>query len=979
MTGSRSAVRGWMTAGVSALALMMAGPVLAQSEGTRSAEDMPADLTLEPAESALGQAPQSGPALMPPPLQFTHRELANGLDVYAMPDPTAGTVTVQMWYDVGGKDDPEGRSGFAHLFEHILSRKTVNIPYGHISTMVENAGGSRNASTDQDYTNYFETVPPEYLETMLWTHAERMARPVVDQAVFEAERSIVKEELRQRVYAPPYGRFGSFVVGDNEFDQSIYRRSVIGSIEQLDAATIEDARAFHEAYYRPATATLVVSGNFDPRQLDRLVDQYFAGIQNPARPVPVLERPVAPPRTRPRRVDAYAPNVPLPALAMVYPGAAASDPDQAALSVLQAIMSRGQSSRLYEAMVYRDQIATSANFSLDVMEEDGAIIIQSIAAEGAQLSRVEAALQTEIDRVRNQPVTDAELAEAKTEILASALRSRETSSGRAFTLARALVSEHDPRAPDRRLAEVQRVTAADVQRVARRFLIDQARVTVRYMDESERPSGVAEDSWRNPAPMPTFLAMPPAILPPNELLPEDQRQSPPAPTASRPMAAPRIAERTLSNGLRVVVARSTDLPIVNVQLVVPGGSASDPIDRPGLASMTGALMDQGAAGRSAPELAQALEVLGANIGGGAGADASGLSLTAPIATADAAGRLFTEVVTRPDFTESEVARRRAQMANAIRVNLRQPGPLASLVLNRIAYGAAPYGAPGEGTPGSVAAITRDEIVDNYNSWWRPEGATLIITGGMQPNDAFAYAERLLGGWRGQPGQRPVLANRAGAVPAPRIVVVDLPGAGQAAVAAAVRGPRRSDAGFYPLAVVNAIMGGGQGGHLFQEIRAQRGLSYGANSGLSTRLDGGVLAASTQTKNESAAEVVGLVLREFDRMRTEAVPDQRITERESFLNGAFARSVETTSGLGDFLAAAVSQGLPLSEIGQYPARISATNPASLRAAAMTVSSDQAYVVVVGQADMFIDALRRDHPDVVVVRASDLDLEDPGLGL
>ncbi|MDB5421699.1 MAG: peptidase domain protein, partial [Brevundimonas sp.] len=196
-------------------------------------------LALGAAAPAMAQqaSPSALEALTPPPLEYTHRTLANGLNVYAMPDATAGTVTVTMWYDVGGKDDPQGRSGFAHLFEHILSRKTVNLPYGQISTMVENAGGTRNASTGQDRTNYYETVPPQYLEQMLWTHAERMARPVVDQAVFEAERSIVKEELRQNVLAPPYGRLGRFVIGDNSVDDSIYRRSVIGSIEELDSAT----------------------------------------------------------------------------------------------------------------------------------------------------------------------------------------------------------------------------------------------------------------------------------------------------------------------------------------------------------------------------------------------------------------------------------------------------------------------------------------------------------------------------------------------------------------------------------------------------------------------------------------------------------------------------------------------------------------------------------------------------------------------
>ncbi|KPF79149.1 peptidase M16, partial [Brevundimonas sp. AAP58] len=529
---------------------------------------------------------QTAPDIAPPPLQFTHRELANGLDVYAMPDPTAGTVTVQLWYDVGGKDDPEGRSGFAHLFEHILSRKTVNIPYGGISTMVENAGGARNASTGQDFTNYYETVPPQYLETMLWTHAERMARPVVDQAVFDAERSIVQEELRQRVYAPPYGRLQRFVIGDNAYDEHVYRRSVIGSLEELDAAGIDDARAFHEAYYRPATATMIVSGNFDPAELNRLVDQYFGDIRNPDRPVPVLERPVATPRTQPRSVVAYAPNVPLPAIAAIFPGVDARSADATVLDVMAAILSRGQSSRLFQSLVYGSQVAASASLGSNADEEGGTITANVTVAAGRSMDEAEALLNAELERIRNEPVTAAELAEAQTELLAADLRQRETASGRAFLLGNAVIAEHDPRAPDRRVEQIRSVTPADIQRVARRYLDENARVSIRYLDESQRPEGVPEDSWRNPAPTPTFLTVPPAILPPNELRAEGEREAPPAPGAPREMAAPVIAERTLSNGLRVIVARSTDLPIMNVQLVIAGGAAADPADRPGLADFT---------------------------------------------------------------------------------------------------------------------------------------------------------------------------------------------------------------------------------------------------------------------------------------------------------------------------------------------------------------------------------------------------------
>ncbi len=946
---------------------------------TRTAALLGASLLALTALAGAASAQTVSAPISVPPLDYTHRELANGLDVYAMPDATAGTVTVTLWYDVGGKDDPEGRSGFAHLFEHILSRKTVNLPYGQISTLVENAGGSRNASTGQDFTNYYETVPPQYLETMLWTHAERMARPVVDEAVFQAERSIVKEELRQRVLAPPYGRFQRFVIGDNAFDESIYRRSVIGSIEELDSAVIEDARAFHEAYYRPATATMIVSGNFDPAQLDRWVDQYFADIPNPARPVPVFARPVETPRTSPRTVDAYAPNVPLPAVGIIYPGVAANHADSAALDVMQGILSRGESSRLYQALVYDTQLASNAGFGVGSNEEDGSITVSATVARGKAIADVEAALNAELARMRDEPVTAAELAEAKTEIVAGALRQRETASGRAFILGQAIVSENNPRAPDENLVAVQAVTAADVQRVARTYLNDQARVSLRYQDESARPAGTPEDSWRNPAPVPTFLTVPPAILAANELLPEGQRMAPPAPGAARAMATPQLAERRLPNGLRVIAAKSTDLPIMNAQLVIAGGAAADPDDRAGLASMTASLATQGAGGRTAPEIARTLEALGANIGGGANADGTTLFFSAPIASAAAVGEVAADVVMEPTFAAEELERSRTQGINALTVNLRQPGPLASLVLNRLAFGGAAYGRPASGTPESLAQLTRADVVRFHDTWWRPDNATLIVTGGMTPEQAFAFAEETFGQWTPQRAGLPTLPNRAGQVLAPRVVVVDLPGAGQAAVAAAVRGPRRSDDAWYPLSVVNSIIGNGQNGHLFQEIRAKRGLSYGAYSALGARVDGGLLSATTQTKNESAAEVVGLVLAEFDRLRTEAAAGQEVTDRETFLTGGFSRSIETTGGLGGFIADAVTYGLPLTEIEAYPGRINATTPETVMAAAQAVSSEQAYVVVVGQAEMFIDALRAAHPDVVVIPAAELDLNSATLGL
>ena len=235
-----------------------------------------ATLALTTAMPAIAQAPAEGnAALSAPEIEFTEWTLDNGLRVIAIEDAGTAQVTTSLWYEVGSKHDPEGRSGFAHLFEHILSRKTENMPYNMIYGLTADVGGTRNASTGSDRTNYYETVPAQYLETMLWTHRERMFKPVIDQDVFDKERDVVKEELRQRVLAPPYGRFARFVLPENTYDVLPQRRPGIGSIEELDSATLDDARAFHQAYYGPDTATLIVAGNFEMADLRALVGEYF--------------------------------------------------------------------------------------------------------------------------------------------------------------------------------------------------------------------------------------------------------------------------------------------------------------------------------------------------------------------------------------------------------------------------------------------------------------------------------------------------------------------------------------------------------------------------------------------------------------------------------------------------------------------------------------------------------------------------------
>lgn len=939
---------------------------------------MLAGAALPGGSAALAQraaTPAAADAAQVPPLAFTTRTLPNGLKVYAMRDTSTANVSVQMWYDVGAKDDPAGRSGFAHLFEHILSRVTRNIPHGELSRIVEEqAGGTRNASTGPDTTNYYETVPANQLEAMVWSHAERMGRSVLDQSVFDAERNIVKEEMRQRVLSQPYGRLQRYYIFDTGFTAHPYRRSGIGTMADLDAATLEDARAFHENFYRPDNAILIVSGNFDPAELDRIVDRHLAPIARPDRPI-LRHRAVEPPRREARSMTVYGPNVPLPALVFTWQRPRLNHPDSAALAMLETILSSGQSSRLYQSLVYEKQLAQSAGAFDYGMEEAGIFAIQAIVASGKDIGEAESALAAEVARLRDQPPTAAEMAEARNEIVSYMLFQRETPTGRADELGSSITSANDPHWGDRLLAAVQRVTAADVQRVARQYLTDSTRVTIRYLDQAQRSGGEAA---ADPSAQRTDLALgrtfPPATGTPNTLAPEAERMAVPAPGPERPFAAPAFAERTLANGLRVVVARSTTLPIVSADLMFGGGASADPAGRPGVASMMTTLIDNGAAGMTAPEIAARVESLGARIGAGANLDSSSIYVTSPSATFAEAGALLRGIVRDPAFAAEELERERRRALDQLRVSMRNPGFVNQRVAFRAVYGDAPYGAPVGGTPASLEALTRDDLVAYHRNWWRPDNATLIITGGMEPAAAFALAEQLFGDWQRPSAPMPQMpADRAGTAAAPRVIVIDNPDADQASVSIVTRGIARTDEAYYPLVLANSALGGSSTARLFQEVRVRRALSYGANSGLFTLRDKGLLMASAQTRNNAAPEVAQVMLAEIARLAAEPLTADVLDKRRTLISGSFGRQVETTQGLGNFLAGLAAQGLPMSEFGRYLSSIEAVTPEQVAAAvAAEIDPSRASIVIVGRASEFLEALRAQHPNVEVIPLSELDL-------
>ena len=416
-----------------------------------------------------------------PQIKFTDRTLPNGMRVLAAADHSSPTVAIQVWYHVGSKDDPQKRSGFAHLFEHIMFKSTKNMKSEMMDRLTEDVGGFNNAFTSDDVTVYFEVVPSNYLETLLWAEADRLSGLNVDDPNFKSERDVVKEEFRQGVLAPPYGRF-FYLLQERSFLEHPYKRPTIGSIEDLDAASLKDVQEFHATYYRPDNATLVVVGDFEPKQLDGWIDKYFASIAKPAKPLPRVEV-KEPGRKSEIRLTEYGRNE-LPAVGITFLTPRQSDPDSDVLRVADAILSAGESSRLYHSLVYTQQLAAEANSSAEVREDVSLFVLTAILSEGKKAEDAEKSLLAEIRKLQDTPVPAAELEKAKNQLITNQLRQLETGNGKALALGEAAVLLGDAARVNTDLARLQAVTAADIQRVMKKYFTDTNRFVLYYLPEA---------------------------------------------------------------------------------------------------------------------------------------------------------------------------------------------------------------------------------------------------------------------------------------------------------------------------------------------------------------------------------------------------------------------------------------------------------------------------------------------------------------
>ena len=930
-----------------------------------------------PLTAGLAQpASTAAPAI--PPLAFTERTLPNGLKVYAMRDTGSPNVSVQVWYDVGSKDDPRGRSGFAHLFEHLMFKATRNMPAEQLDRLTEDVGGFNNASTWDDLTNYYETVPANHLQRLLWAEAERMGSLVVDNANFLPERDVVKEELRTGL-ARPYGKLFSHYVPMVSYQRHPYARPGIGSIEQLDAATIDDVRAFHATYYRPDNAVLVVSGNFNPAQLNAWVDSYFSPIKRPAGRIPRVTA-TEPTRTAARSYTVTEPNTPLPAVVMSFLVPPSRSPDSAPLEVLQTILASGDSSRLDEALV-RTRLASDADIYAEEKQSAGLFAPYAILAGGKTVAEVETVLRRELARLAREPVTSAELTEARNELLTAALKQRETVDGKADALARGVLIDNDPRAADQRLAAIARVSAADVQRVAARYLDANRAVTIRYLPA---PKGQAASGGDRIALAPTVVTSP-LVAPTDIKLVEQasaaERIQPPAPAAAVNIAVPQPVTARLGNGLTVITVPRPNLPLVSATLVSTEGAASDPDNQAGLHSLAATLLTKGTRTRSATQIAAAVEALGGQLGSAAATEGMTLDVTVPTPQLVPALAIMADAAANSVFAPDELERARGQATDETTVALQSPGPLSRLAADRALYGSGAYGRPANGTPDSLKAIDRASVAAAAANAVRPDKSVLVLSGDITPDRARQAAEQAFGSWRPAAATRGADAavKATGAAPLRgKIVVVDMPGSAQAAVAVTRETVARSDQRYYPTLVANAVLGGGYSSRLNREIRIKRGLSYGASSGLAAARQTGDVTAAVQTKNQSAPEVLGLILAEMQRLGAEPISAAEMGTRQANIAGGFGRQLETVEGLGGIIASYVQAGVDPAEIGRFMESVRAVIPAQASGAAGSLlSKGGATTVIVGDAKVFADDLRRRFGDVTVIPLADLNLNSPTL--
>jgi zinc protease len=896
-----------------------------------------------------------------PLVRYHLHVLPNGLKVYSVVDGSRPDVAVQVWYDVGSRDDPPGRAGLAHLFEHLMFKGSPGLPAEYMDEFTESVGGSSNASTTEDYTTYEEVVPASELERALWAEAARMNALAIDRRSFEAERAVVEQEVREVFADDPYGRLFMQDISQASFASPSLRQSPAGSIHDLQAVTLADVAAFKARYYRPDNAFLIVVGDFDPARLNDWVETYFGRLRAPQADLPRAE-PAEPPRRAARRVVIGVRGAPAPAVVLSYAGPTAASPDAAAVRLLDQILAGSGGGRGKAMLVERRRIASEVFSEADLRKEAGLIYFGAIMAPGHGPGEGEAALRRELAWLQAHEVGRSELATAKAQLLAKLLAKRETLDGLAGEIGEAALVDGDAGQVNTTLAMLQAVTPADVQRVARAYCIDRSRVTIRY-GAGGAGLGHAPPPPSSSAPDPEPpLATRPAETPP-----------PPRVEAPRPeLSLPATVTHTLANGLRVIVAPRSALPLATAVLSFSSGSRLDPPEHPGLTELTASLALRGAGGRSGHALVSALAGLGLELTADVERDSTTLELTGLSPSLAQGLALMADVARRPNYDPARLARglrlRAEDDADA------SEDDIADDALDALVFRHADTESGVTAKP--PRPLTRADLVRQHGRLWRPDQAILVITGAADPQAILQLVEADFGDWR-NPAQAPSVPPPDGRAAAARVVVINRPGAAVAEVAVGARVGTASDAQRAALELANMALGGSVSSRLSREIRVRRGLSYDVSSDLDLGRGGGKFSAHTETRNASAPEVAGLIIEQLRRLASGEMTSEELAARKAALIGDYARRTETTDDLAELIAQQAAYGAGLDALAAYADRIRTATAAQVRAAAARLAEPAGLdVVIVGDVKRFRGQLETRFPGAKVIGEGAPNRSHPG---
>ena len=868
-------------------------------------------------------------------IPHTKYVLDNGLRLIVHEDHKAPIVAVNVWYDVGAADEEPGKTGFAHLFEHLMFNGSEHFNDDYFKPFDRVGATGMNGTTNQDRTNYFQVVPTTALDMALWMESDRMGHMLgaVDQARLDEQRGVVQNEKRQGENQP-YGKVFLTLFENTYPDGHPYDHSTIGSMDDLNAASLDDVRTWFETWYGAANAVLVVAGDVDPEDVRARVERSFGHI--PSGP-PLIKPDVDLARRTGESRIVLQDRVPQARVYKAWNVAALGDPALDHLTLAGDVLTSGRSSRLYRRLVYEDQIATDVSAFALTRQFGSLFILQATAQPGQDLAAVEAVLDEELRAFLGEGPTTAELARAQTRQRASFVRGVERIGGfggKSDVLAASEVYLGSPGGHLRTQETIMNATLADVQAAAVEWL-SRGALTVEVQ------------------PFPAYAASESDV---------DRSSGPPEVTEFPAASFPARETTRLSNGLDVILARRDAVPVIDFNLMLDAGYAADLFTLPGTARMTMDMLDEGTTSRTALEIAEELEGLGTTLFAGSNLDMSTVRMSTLKENLDASLDLFADVVLNPSFPEAEFERRLRQQLAAIARERVQPIGMAMRVFPRLIYGAGhAYSQPlsGSGTEDTLNALSLEGLRAFHDTWFRPGNATLIVVGDVTLAELEPALEARLAGW--EPGEVP-RKNLGEVDPQPETVVylIDRPDSEQSIIFAGHVAPPKSDSRDLQIAAMNNILGGGFTGRVNMNLREDKGWSYGAQSQIIDTAGQRPFLVLAPVQTDRTAESMAEIDREISSIRTGG--DQPPTsdelarvkdQRTLTLPGRW----ETNRAVMADIVQMVRFGLPDDHWETYAAAVRSLSLAEIQAEADRVlQPDRMIWVVVGDRARIEESIR-----------------------